>query len=406
MPEYQYTARTPEGNLVKDRMRAKNQEGLAEYLQNKGLILTQSKEIKEGGSTSSIQAFLNKFGGVPIVDKIFFTQNLSIMVKTGFSLSQALKTLSAQTSNKKFKGIIDGIRSDVESGTSLSGALERYPKVFPEIFVNMISAGEASGKLDEILVTLTNQMKKDHKIVSKVRSALMYPSVVVFAMIAIGIIMMVTVIPQLLGIFSESDTELPVTTKILVAFSDILQNYIIYVIGALIGLVIGFLQFKKTAVGKKYIHAMILRFPLISPVVKKVNLARFTRTLSSLLKTDIPIVQTMQIISKVLGNVHYSSAILEASEKVKKGISIVKTLEGHPKLFPPIVTQMINVGEESGTLDSITEEIASFYEENVDQMLNNLSSVIEPILMLIIGAVVAFLALSVLQPMYGLVEAI
>ncbi|MBI5038084.1 MAG: type II secretion system F family protein [Candidatus Kerfeldbacteria bacterium] len=406
MAEYQYTARTPEGKLVKDRMRAKSTDALADDLKNKGLILTQAKEMRPGGGTNFFQSMMNSMSGVPIVDKIFFTQNLSIMVKTGFSLSQALKTLSAQTSNKKFKGIIDDIRSDVESGAALSNSLQRFPKVFPEIFVNMISAGEASGKLDEILITLTNQMKKDHQIVSKVRAALTYPSIVIFAMIVIGVVMMVTVVPQLLSVFDESTTELPVTTKILVAFSDLLKNYLLYVVGFVAVLAVAFLRFRKTKSGKKLIHATILKLPLISPVVKKVNLARFTRTLSSLLKTDIPIVQTMQIISKVLGNVHYSNAVLIASEQVKKGVSIVKTLENESKLFPPIVTQMISVGEESGTLDSITEEIADFYEEDVDQTLNTLSSVIEPILMLFIGGAVAFLALSVLQPMYGLVEAI
>ncbi|MBU0597702.1 type II secretion system F family protein, partial [Patescibacteria group bacterium] len=336
--------------------------------------------------------------------KIFFKQNLSIMVKTGFSLANALKTLAVQTTNNKFKEIILNLQYDVESGISFSNALAKHPKVFPEIFVNMIAAGEVSGKLDEILINLTTQMKKDHHLLAKVKSAMMYPSVVVIAMVGIGITMMVTVIPQMMGIYEETGAELPLPTKIVIALSKGLTNYGIYTVIVLILLFYAFLRIKKTKKGKFYLHHLLLRIPLFASVIKKINLARFTRTLSSLLKTDIPIVQTLQIISKTLGNVHYQKSMINASEKVKQGISISKTLEESPKLFPPIVTQMINIGEESGTLDSISEEIANFFEEDVEETMSGLSTIIEPILMLVIGAVVAVMALSVLMPMYGLVD--
>ena len=405
MPEFTYTARTKEGKLKKDHIRMKDEKALADYLKNQGLMLTSSKEAKKGGRFS-LQGMLDKMSRIPAIQKIFFTQNLSIMVKTGFPLAQALRTLAMQTDNKPFKKIIEEIQHDVESGISFSNALEKHPRVFSELFVNMIAAGEVSGKLDEILITLTNQMKKDHKLISKVRAAMMYPAVIVVAMLGIGTIMMMTVIPQLTGIFTESGAELPLPTKILVGASDILVNQGIFLLAGLGLLGYGFLRFKKTKKGKFYLHKIILSIPLFSGIIKKINIARFTRTLSSLLKTDIPIVQTLQIISKTLGNVHYKNIILEASDKVKKGISIVKTLEDQPKLFAPIVTQMINIGEESGTLDSISEEIANFYEESVDQTMDGLSSIIEPILMLAMGGVVAVVALAVLMPMYGLVETI
>jgi len=405
MPDYLYTARTPDGKLKKDRLRMKDEKSLADYLKNKGLILTTSKVIKKGGRFS-IQKLLDKLTRIKTVEKIFFIQNLSIMVKTGFSLAQALKTLTAQTDNKVFKNIIRDIQHDVESGISFSNALAKHPRTFPEIFVNMVAAGEVSGKLDEILINLTKQMKKDHTLISKVRTAMMYPSVVVFAMVGIGVVMLVTVIPQLTSIFEEAGAELPLPTKILISVSDLLANQGIFVLIALIIIFYLLLRLKKTKKGKLYFHTLLLKLPVFSSIIKKINLARFTRTLSSLLKTDIPIVQTLQIISKTLGNVHYQQSMINASEKVKKGISIAKTLEANPKLFPPIVTQMINIGEESGTLDSISEEIANFYEEDVTQTMEGLSSIIEPILMLVIGAVVAIMALSVLMPMYGLVETI
>lgn len=405
MPEYFYTARTQDGKLIKDRIRMKDEQSLADYLKTKQLILTSAKE---GGKAKkfSLKEMMGNLGRVPIIEKIFFTQNLSIMVKTGFSLAQALKTIQMQTQNKKFQSIVSDIQHDVENGVTFSNALARHPKIFPELFVNMVAAGEASGKLDEILTTLTNQMKKDHAILSKVRSAMMYPSVIVVAMFGIGIVMMITVVPQLLAIFDQGDIELPLTTKALIFVSDTIQSYGIYIGLGLAAVAYIFNRLRKVGKGKYYWHLLLLRAPMIGPIIKKINLARFTRTLSSLLKTDIPIVQTLQIISKTLGNVHYQNAMTRASEHVKKGITIVKSLEQDPKLFPPIVTQMVNVGEESGTLDTITEEIANFFEEDVDQTMSGLSSVIEPILMLLIGGVVALLALSILQPMYGLVEAI
>lgn len=405
MPEYIYTARTVEGKLKKDRTRAKNERALADYLRNKGLILTSAKELKKGGKFS-LKNILNSLSRVSSVNKIFFTQNLSVMVKTGFSLGMALDTLAKQAANKKLKRVIEEVKRDVESGISFSNSLAKHPKIFSELFVNMVAAGEASGKLDDVLRYLTTQMRKDHALMAKVKSAMMYPSLVVFAMVSIGIVMMVTIIPQLSAIYQDSDLELPLPTRMLIALSNLLVHQGIWVILVLIILVILFLRIKKTKKGKYYLHLVLLKLPILSKILKKINLARFTRTLSSLLKTDIPIVQTFQIISKTLGNVHYKQAMLETSEMVKKGVSIVKTLEKKPHLFPPIVTQMIAVGEESGMLDDISEEIASFFEEDVSQTMEGLTAIIEPLLMLVIGSAVAVAALAVLMPMYGLVEAI
>jgi type IV pilus assembly protein PilC len=405
MPEYAYTARTPDGKLKKDRFRTKDEKTLAEYLKNQGLILTSSKEIKKGGKFS-LRGIADRFGRVPSVQKIFFTQNLSVMIRTGFSLALALNTLGQQTSNKKLKSVIEEVKQDVENGVAFSTALTKHPRIFSELFVNMIAAGEASGKLDEVLVYLTNQMRKEHSLIAKIRSAMMYPTVVVVAMVGIGVVMMITVVPQITSIYSESALTLPLPTRILIFTSNLMTHQGIYILIGVIALSYAFLRFKKTKKGKHLWDSFLLKMPLLGSVIKKINMARFTRTLSSLLKTDIPIVQTFQIISKTLGNSLYGESMMEAAESVKKGITIVRILEKKPKLFPPVVTQMIAVGEESGTLDTISEEIANFFEEDVDQTMTGLSSIIEPLLMLIIGGVVAVVALAVLMPMYGLVQAI
>lgn len=405
MPEYLYTARTPDGQLKRDRVRVKDEQSLSEYLRAQNLILTSSKELKKG-SGFSLRKINELFSRISVVQKMFFTQNLSVMIRTGFSLALALNTLALQTPNKKFKEIIDEIRLDVENGISFATALSRHPKVFSELFINMIAAGEASGKLDEVLRNLTNQMRKDHTLVSKVRSALMYPMVVVIAMVGIGVVMMITVIPQITSIYTQNSAALPLPTKIIITISNIFIHQGIFLVIGIVILVFLFLRFKKTKKGKKLLHTVMVKIPLFGTIIKKINIARFTRTLSSLLKTDIPIVQTLQIISKTLGNVLYGKSMEEAAEQVKKGISIVKTLQQKPDLFPPVVTQMLAVGEESGTLDTISDEVANFYEEDVDQTMAGLSSIIEPILMLIIGGVVAVMALAVLMPMYGLVQQI
>ncbi len=405
MPEFTYTARTPDGQLKKNRIKIKDRKALSKYLKDQGLMLTSAKPVKHGGKFS-IEKLGSMLSTVPIVEKIFFTQNLSVMIKTGFSLAAALKTLAEQTDNKKFQNIILDIQHEVESGVSFSNALAKHDDVFSELFINMVAAGEISGKLDEIMENLTNQMKKDHTLIVKVRSAMMYPAVIVVAMVGIGIVMMITVIPQMLAIYADTEAELPLPTKVLLVISNSLTDYGIYIAAVLVALFFVLMRARKTAQGKRLLHKLFLKTPIMSGIIKKINLARFTRTLSSLLKTDIPIVQTLQVISKTLGNVYYKKAMLSASEKVKKGITISRTLQESPKLFPPIVVQMINVGEESGTLDTITEEIANFYEEDVDQTMEGLSTIIEPVLMLIIGAIVGVMALAVLMPMYGLVEAI
>lgn len=405
MPEYIYTARTAEGSLKKDKMVMKDEQALANYLRGQGLILTSAKIVKKG-KESFLNSLLSRLSRIPVVQKIFFTQNLEVMIRTGFSLASALKTISQQTENKRFKEVIVNIQRDVESGVAFSNALAKYPHIFSELFVNMIASGEISGKLDEVLKRLTIQMKKDHALMAKVKSALTYPVIVVIAMVGVAIAMMIFVIPKLLGVFSEAQVTLPLPTRILIGITDLMTQQGVWIALGLIVIVVAFYRLIKTKKGRSLYHKILLKAPIISPIIKNINLARFTRTLSSLLKTDIPIVQTFQIISKTLGNVHYANVMLVIAEKVKQGVSIVKTLEEEKALFPPIVTQMIAVGEESGTLDTISEEVANFYEDSVDQTMANLATIIEPIIMLILGAGVAFLAVSIILPIYSLSEAI
>ena len=343
---------------------------------------------------------------VSLTQKIFFVQQLGVMIKAGISLSITLRTLSQQTESKSFSIILNDLQQEIEKGNLLSKGLEKYQKIFGELFINMVKAGEASGKLEDVLKQLFVQMKKDHEIIAKVKSAMIYPSIVVGMMFAIGIFVLVYVIPTMSGIFTEMDIELPIATRILIGSSEFILQYGIYILIGLIvsGVTLG--RIISVPKGKIRFHQMLLKMPILGRIIKKVNLARFCRSLSSLLKTDIPIVQSFEITSKILGNVVYKNALLEGGEKIKKGVSIKESLGQHTKLFPPVIIQMISVGEETGALDDILEESAIFYEEDVTQTMNNLPSILEPVLMVLLGLAVAGMAVAVIMPMYSLSQSI
>ena len=359
-----------------------------------------------GNQLKRATAWFNRRQKIKLSQKIFFVQQLSVMVRTGISMSVALKTLAEQTAAKNFRAILVDLQQQVEKGNLLSKGLERYERTFGELFINMIRAGEASGKLEEVLKQLFTQMKKDHDIIAKVRGAMIYPMVVVVMMVAIGILIMIYVVPSILSVFKELDVELPLATRVMIAISDFVLAYGLYLVVAGIALGIGFVMLIRSPRGKVGFHQLLLRLPVAGAIIKKINLARFCRTLSSLLKTDIPIVSSFEITARILGNELYRRTLLEAKEKIKKGVGIHQALGTHQHLFPPVVLQMISVGEETGALDDILEESAIFYEDEVAQTMSELPSLIEPLLMVILGVGVAAMAVAVLMPLYSLSEAI
>lgn len=365
----------------------------------------ESEKKKESISEKINNLFL-KFSRVPLKEKLFFVQHLGIMLKAGISLAVALKTLASQSENKKFANILGQMSADVEKGKSFSEGLKPHEEIFGELFVNMIEAGEISGKLESVLSQLHVQLKKQHELISKVKGALTYPTVIVFAMGGIGVFMMIFVVPKITAMLKDFNAELPLPTKILVAVSDFLAANGILSIMIFAAAVFIIVKILRTDKGKFYFQAALLKMPIISPIVKKINLARFARTISSLLKTDIMIIKVFQITGNVLGNLHYRNALLAMGEKIKQGGQINEVVKEYPKLFPPVVTQMIMVGEQTGELDSILEELAEFYEGEVDQIMNNLPAIIEPLLILILGGGVGAMAVAVIMPMYSLTSAI
>lgn len=401
---FNYSARDQSGQISKGQMEAESESVLAENLRAQNLILTATTINKQ--TKDSIIKKILEWQRVKTVDKIFFTQNLQVMLKAGLTVTRALTTLAEQTTNKRLGLILTDMKAEVEKGTPLSDSLNKYPKVFPEIFVNMIRAGEKSGKLEEVLIQLTTQLQKNYTLVSKIRGAMTYPIIVIVAMIGIGIAMFIFVIPQITAIFGEINADLPFPTRVIIALNNAVSKYGLWFSLGFILLAGLFIYVIHTNKGRHLWHGLLLKLPLVSNIFKQINLAKFSRTFSSLLKTDIPIVQTFQITSTTLGNVRYRLALTAAAEKVKSGGTIAHSLSDYRELFPPLVIQMSAVGEETGSLDDVLAELAHFYEEEVDRIMSNLSTIIEPVLMLILGAGVGFFAVSIIMPMYSLAEQI
>jgi type IV pilus assembly protein PilC len=343
---------------------------------------------------------------VPSEEKIFFTQNLAIMLQSGVPAARALATLSQQTNNRKFKRILSETVANVEKGKTLSESFALYPKVFPPIYVNMIKAAEQSGQLENVLTELTRQMKKNHELTRKVKGALMYPLAILVAMLGIGAGMMIFVVPKIVSIFAEMNVQLPLPTRILITISTgFNKNLFLIGLGAL--LIIALFSFvTRRGIGQRWWHGLILQLPIIKTIARKINLARISRTLGSLLEADLPIVDSLKLTAAIVKNVHYRCSLLALADNVEKGKTMSSILPQFGKLYPPVVEQMMAVGEESGAIAKILSQLAFFYEDDVTQTMDSLPSLIEPILILILGSAVGGMAVAIVLPMFKITEAI
>ena len=399
-----YTAKSFSGETKGGKIKIKNERELANQLRADGFVLTSFKEMEsEEGQVIKIK-FLDRFSSIPVVEKMMFAKNLSVMISSGLPLSRALQNITTQSTNKKFVGIIQGVSEDIQTGASFADSLAKFPGIFDELFVNMIRVGEISGNLEEVLNILSMQLEKDHELLRKVRGALVYPGVIMVAMGLVGIVMMVYVVPQVTSVFKDLNATLPASTQFIIDLSSALRDYwyAFIFLGAVFFLGIKFML--TTDVGKKILGMILINTPVVKNIVIKVNCARFARIYSSLLKSGVSVVESLKILSKTLTNFYYKKAFMLAIIDVQKGVNLSKVIKAEDKIFPVLVYQMIEVGEETGKTESVLAKLAEFYEDEIDQITKNLSSIIEPVLMLIIGSVVGFFAISILKPMYSVLE--
>lgn len=351
--------------------------------------------------------FSNTFSKISFVQKIFFVDHLQTMVHAGLSLVEALDILAKETEQKKFRLTIQEIKGEVEKGRALSDVLTEYPKLFPAIYVRMIAAGESAGKMEEALQQIVIQMKKNHALTSTIRGAMIYPSVIIAAIVAVGIMMTTVVLPKLIGLFDEFDTSLPLATRILIAFTKIMSNPVnlIAIFSSLITLIFLFIiGLKKFPGFKRAVHNFNLHLPIAGSIIKQINLARFTLTLSSLLESTLPIIQAVENAGETCGNVLYKNSLKAAAEKLKSGQALSEILRTEPKLFPPMVTEMIMVGERTGEIDRLLVELTDFYSGEVDKTMKNFSTIIEPVIIIFLGLGVAGIAVAVIMPMFTLIQ--
>ncbi len=404
MPTYSYAAKTLKGETRSGLLEAEDKRQLARILREEGYVLISAISKEKGRKKKKFTFSIPFLSRVSLTEKIMFTRNLQVMVGAGVSLPRSLKILSAQTKNKKFKRTILSIREEIIRGKNFSKSLGKYPDVFSELFVSMIKVGEEAGTLEEVLEVLTNQMEKDHQLRSKVKGAMMYPVVIVSAMFGIGILMMIMVVPKLAKVFSDLKMELPVTTKFILNSGSFMAEFWYVLIGGIFVFLVLAKMAIKTKTGKLIKDSFLLKMPILSPIVRKTNSASTVRTLSSLIAAGVPIVKALEVTSGTLSNVYYQEALVKAAEELKKGNKLSETLERRKDIYPILVIQMIKVGEETGETATILKKLADFYEEEVSNITENLSSIIEPILMLIIGAAVGFFAISIIQPIYGMMQ--
>lgn len=354
--------------------------------------------------------FIQKLNQIYIIspvktqDKLFFVENLRLMLKSGVSLSKALKSLSQETMNSQFKNILFDLHRDIEKGKTLADSLSKHENIFGQYFINMVGAGESSGKFENVLEQLYIQIKKEYELKTKLRNGMIYPAIIVVLMLVIVIGMLLFIIPELLPVFSELGIQLPLPTRIIIAITEFFIDYKFFILILAIIALFALIAFAKTKKGRQILDSFLLKFPISRGIVKKICLARFARTFGSLIQTDLPITKCLEITSGVLGNYVYKNSLLQIKDELKKGRRIKKSLEKYPELYTPLSLEMISVGEETGSLDQSLDKLAAFYENQVDQSMKNLPTIIEPAILILLGIGVGFLGFAIIMPIYYLAE--
>ncbi len=401
MSKFEYLAKDKKGKEKKGTIQAGSGTEAAEKIKADGFWPVYIDEIKKRPIKKK---FLLGAGSIPLKGKMIFCRHLGVMIASGLSMSRALDILGEQEENKSFKKVILTLGEDVKKGISLADAMLKHPQAFNKVFTSMIKVGETGGSLEEILNILSLQLEKDHKLISKIRGALIYPAIIIIVMIVISILMMIFVIPKITSVFAEFGAELPFITKVLIAVSNFMASNILITFGVIFAFVGGTIFFYRSEPGKIIFHKIFLKTPIIKTLVVKLNSARFARILSSLLKSGVSLVEALKITSDTLGNHYFKNSTLKASEEVQKGKALSEIFSKNETPFPFLIVKMLKVGEDTGKTPDILEKLADFYEEEVNQITQNLSSIIEPILMVVIGVAVAFFAIAIIKPIYSLMN--
>jgi type IV pilus assembly protein PilC len=363
-------------------------------------------EEKKPAKFKALLSFGKGGKGVKTIEKINLARNLGSMLEAGLPLSRALSVLERQSKRKGLKSVLSDIIAEIDKGNTFADTLARHSKIFPPLFISMVHAGEQSGTLAQSLKAIGVQMDSTYVLERRIRGALMYPAVIVAAMIIIAILMFIFVIPVLMKTFTELNVKLPATTQFVLNISNLVQHHGLWLILGVIIVAVAFSWFSKQVFGKKIIHAALLKIPVIGVLAQEVNAARTARTLSSLLTSGVDVVESVSITTAVVQNVHFRAVLDKAKEAIKRGEVMSKVFSESTNLYPVFFAEMMSVGEETGKMSDMLLGVALYYENDVEQKTKDMSTIIEPFLMIVIGTAVGFFAVSMISPMYSLVNAI
>lgn len=395
MPIYAYTAReTATGREIRNTVEAGTEQAAIAALLNRNLLVVDIREkIAKKGQT--------KGGKVGLNDLVVFTRQLATMIDAGIAIVQALQALAEQTPNKVMRDTIRDICTRVESGESFSEALMKHPKAFNRLYVSMVGAGEKGGLLAEILARLATYLENTERLRKKVKTALMYPTVVTVVAIVITIFLLVRVIPTFKEVYSGFGAKLPAPTEVLITISEIVQHYLLYLIVLAGGAVWGWLYYIKTKQGRDFWDKQRIKLPIFGPIAHKICLARFTRTLASLIRSGVPILEVLQIVSQTVGNTLMEKAIKTAASDIERGEGISAALGKHT-VFPSMIIRMLSAGEQTGNIDTMLERVANFLDEEIEATLSGLMSLIEPLLIVFLGVVIGGMVICMFLPIFNL----
>ncbi len=397
MPNYKYKAYNSEGKLVESTILASSEEDVMRQLDELNMVPVNIEKVKSAQKTKKLKV------NVKDDSVLLFTKQLSTMLRAGIPMLLALQTVKEQTKDENFKQVIETLRRDIEQGSKFSDALAQYPKIFSNIYINAIKVGEISGTLEDSLGYMHEYMEKDIKMRSAVKKALRYPMFVIIAIVAAFLIFVTTVIPNFLPMFEATGAELPLPTRILLGIYDLLTKYGLITLAVVVIFVAVLIYYFRKPEGRYWFDEHILKVPIIGDFVKKVIIARFARLFYTMNRTGVNITETLQIIQTSLGNLFFNKVLENVSERIIKGESIADALRKTME-FPDLLVDMVSIGEKSGSLDDMLLSVSNYYEDEVTDMVENMSSLIEPIMTIVLGGMVLLLALALVMPMLDMMN--
>lgn len=400
MPSYNYKVKTEAGKVLTGEVKLDSEQELRRILEEKGYKVVEIVEKTAITDISEIKLFQKK---VKVKDLAIFCRQFSIVLEAGVPISQSLEVLKIQTNNPTLKRRLNDIYEDIQRGIALSSAFRKHEDIFPEFLINMVEAGEVSGQLDLVFERVATYFENQNRLNSKIRGALAYPAVVSIVAVIVIVILMVAVVPEFIAVLSDFNTELPVMTQILVSVSGFFQRY--WYIMALAAFALGtfIVTYKRTQEGKMFFGKLLINIPIVRNLTKNVISARLTRTLATLMSSGVLLIQSMEVVSKVIGNAVIEEKLIGVIEEIKKGRGLTGPIASM-KYFPPLLISMIRIGEESGNLDFALEKSADFYDQEVETSVQQLTSMIDPILIIFLAVVVGYIVISVLYPMFSVYD--